>query len=64
MKFKEFLKKYLPEPLKTILRPIRNKFVNKYSAELSFWESRYEIDNGVFGNSFYKKLMLGIVTLP
>lgn len=64
MKIIERLKKLIPEPIKIILRPIRNKFVNKYNWEMSFWKSRLEIDNGIFKNSHYERLMLAMVGEP
>lgn len=33
------LKMIIPESLKSIFRPIRNTFVNKSFAEMSFWRS-------------------------
>lgn len=64
MEISEKLKELTPEPIKTILRPIRNMFVDKYAAELSFWRSRLKIDNGVFKNSHYQRLMLAMAEEP
>lgn len=60
MSLKHALRNHTPEPLKKVLRPIRNLFVKKYESELAFWRSRLEIDNGTFNNSFYEELMLGM----
>jgi 2-polyprenyl-3-methyl-5-hydroxy-6-metoxy-1,4-benzoquinol methylase len=54
----------LPEPVKNILRPIRNRLVGKTYAELAFWKSRLEIDGGYFQNSHYERLMLGMAGEP
>jgi SAM-dependent methyltransferase len=54
----------LPEPAKAIVRPIRNRFVSKTSAELAFWRGRLMIDNGHFQNSHYERLMLGMAGEP
>lgn len=35
-------------------------YQGKYHAELDFWKRRCQLDNGIFQNSFYKKLMLDI----
>lgn len=34
--------------------------VKKYDAELAFWKSRLEIDNGTFSNKHYRKIMLAM----
>jgi len=60
MFIKRILKTIIPEPIKEILRPIRNRFLKKSVAELSFWQSRLEIDKGKFKNSHYEKLMLAM----
>jgi SAM-dependent methyltransferase len=54
-----------PEPIKRILRPIRNQFVRnglntKDLAQLNFWRSRLEIDSRRFDNSHYERLMLAM----
>lgn len=54
------LKTIIPEPIKETLSPIRNYFLKKNSAELSFWRSKLEIDKGRFHNSHYEKLMLAM----
>lgn len=54
------LKRITPKPIKRIFLPIINLFVNKYDAELSYWKSRYQLDNGFFDNSHYQKIMLGM----
>lgn len=63
MKIQKKLKKLVPEPIKAILRPKRNRF-DKYTSELSFWKSRLEIDNGLFKNSRYQRLMLAMAEEP
>lgn len=52
----------LPVPIKNILRFMKNKipFLDKYKSELSFWKSRYEIDNRKFFNFHYQKIMLAM----
>lgn len=50
----------LPEPIKRILRPLGSLFISKYSAELSFWRSKFKIRGGVFSNEHYEKLMLAM----
>jgi SAM-dependent methyltransferase len=39
---------------------IREHFVSKADAELAFWRSRLEIDQGRFRNAYYERLMLGM----
>ena len=50
----------LPEPIKKILRPLGSLFVSKYSAELSYWRSKFKSNGGVFNNAHYEKLMLAM----
>lgn len=38
----------------------RTPFINKCSAELSFWKSRYKRDKGLFDNSQYRTIMLAM----
>ena len=54
------LKVYLPNTIKGILRPMRNRILNKGSTELSFWRSRFEIDQGVFNNNHFERIMLAM----
>jgi len=54
------LKTMIPEPIKQLLRPKRNRLINKYDFELDFWRSRLEIDKGKFKNSHYERLMLAM----
>ena len=54
------LKTIIPEPIKNILHPIRNRYLKKNVAELSYWRSRPEIDKGKFNNSHYEKRMLAM----
>ena len=67
MSIRSILITIIPEPIKRILRPIRNRLVKalgessaKYISELSFWRSRLEIDKGKFRNSRYARLMLAM----
>jgi SAM-dependent methyltransferase len=64
MELQKFLKKNCPEPIKQLLRPIREFWVsrheNKNDAELAFGRSRLEIDKGKFTNSHYQKIMLAM----
>ena len=57
---KSILEKIIPSPIKTILRPLRNRMLKKNVEELAFWKSRLAIDNGVFKNYHYEKIMLGM----
>lgn len=54
------LKAIIPEPIKQFLRPIRNRYLKKNVAELSYWQSRLENDKGRFNNSGYEKIMLAM----
>ncbi|MCK5051140.1 MAG: methyltransferase domain-containing protein [Candidatus Cloacimonetes bacterium] len=58
------LKAIIPGPIKQILRPIKNRFIKKNVAALSFWRSRFKIDKGKFSNSHYKRLMLAMAEEP
>lgn len=60
MKIRSILKTMIPEPIKQLLRPKRNRLINKYDFELDFWRSRLEIDKGKFKNSHYERLMLAM----
>lgn len=60
MSFLPIIKKLIPSPVKRVLRPIRNLFIDKYSSELKWWITRLEIDSGLFKNDHYQKIMLGI----
>lgn len=53
-------RKSIPEPIKRILRPVRNLLVNKYDEELSWWEKSHKKDSGRFSNSHYEQLMLAM----
>jgi SAM-dependent methyltransferase len=58
MPFTQFYANNVPEPLKKIIRPIRNRFSNKYHSELKYWKSRFIFDKGKFNNANYERLML------
>jgi len=60
MEIRSILKTMIPEPIKQLLRPKRNRLINKYDFELDFWRSRLEIDKGKFKNSHYERLMLAM----
>lgn len=60
MKVMKWLKSSIPEPIKVLLRPIRNLFVDHYTSELSFWKSKFEEDNEVFKNECYQRFMLAM----
>jgi SAM-dependent methyltransferase len=64
MSFLRIIKNLIPKPIKRILRPIRNLFIDKYSSELSWWRERLMIDNGVFSNEHYQKIMLAMANEP
>jgi len=60
MSIEHALIKIIPDSIKNIIRPIRNRFFKKSVSELSFWRRRLEIDKGKFKNSHYGKLMLAM----
>lgn len=60
MAFKKIVAQLLPEWIKKILRPINNLFIDKHESELDFWRSRFVMDNGMFLNTHYEKLMLAM----
>ena len=60
LKIERKLKVYVPSALIDILRPIRNRVLNKGTVELSYWRSRLEVDQGVFSNSYFKVRMLAM----
>ena len=52
--------KYTPRPIINVFKSLYSKSSNKYSGELLYWKTRYEVENQNFGNEHYKKLMLAI----
>lgn len=60
MSVKDYLNKFLPEPVKEIIRPVYLSFKDKHSSELKYWEKRYQAEKGEFNNSFYEKIMLAM----
>jgi SAM-dependent methyltransferase len=64
MNFQNFSATNIPEPIKKILRPIRNRLSNKHQSELNFWRSRFQIDKGKFNNARFERLMLQIAEEP
>jgi len=57
--------KHLPKPIRLVLNKIYIKFfTNKYIEELSYQKGRYIIDNGVFQNAHYERLMLAMAGEP
>jgi SAM-dependent methyltransferase len=64
MSIEQIAKKLIPDPLKKIIRPVKNYFLKKHVEELSFWKSRLEIDKGTFANAHYEKLLLGMAEEP
>lgn len=64
MEIRSILKTMIPEPIKQLLRPKRNRLINKYDFELDFWRSRLEIDKGKLKNSHYERLMLAMAEEP
>ena len=59
MSIRSVIVKITPVALKKILRPAVNFIIrNKYTSEMSFWQSRFDIDHGNFSNSHYRKIML------
>jgi SAM-dependent methyltransferase len=60
MSIENKLVEIIPEPIRRLIRPVKNRLFTKDFAELSFWRSRLEIDSGTFVNSTYEKLLLGI----
>lgn len=57
---KQILYTKIPEPIKVLLRPIRNVFADKQQSELSFWIGVLAENKGVFPNSDYPRLMLAM----
>lgn len=64
MEIAEKLKKVIPKPIRSLLRPVANLVYGKSSAEMSFWKGRHKIDQGVFENSQYERLMLAMAGEP
>jgi len=60
MEFLKTIKGIIPEPIKKILRPVKNRFTNKYKSELSWWRTSHKKDNGRFNNSHYQRIMLAM----
>jgi len=58
------LRTLLPEPAKTLLRPIRNRLIPKTGAEIDFWRGRRALDDGRFQNGHYERLMLAMAGEP
>ncbi len=62
------LRTIIPGPVRQALRPITrpllNRLVPKYDAELNFWRSRFKIDEGKFSNSHYERLLLAMAEEP
>lgn len=58
MKFTDFI----PKPVKNILHPVYYSIFKpvKHDWELAFWQKKYNEEEGVFNNSHYEKLMLGM----
>ncbi len=54
------LKRMIPDRVKKILRPVHNILANKYTTAFNFWKHKYQINNGKFNNSHYKKIMLAM----
>jgi SAM-dependent methyltransferase len=42
------------------LRPIRNRFVRKYDAELAYWQGRHAQEHGQLRNGHYERTMLAM----
>ncbi len=53
---KQLIKAYLKE----VVRPLYNKFANKYATELGYWKKIYLRDGQSFENGFYKKIFLNL----
>jgi SAM-dependent methyltransferase len=60
------IKAIVPASLKNVLRRAKDRHIveTKHSAEIWFWRSRLELDEGVFGHSHYERLMLGMAGEP
>ncbi len=57
----EITGKLVPEPIKVMtVYPIMKKVICKHTVELSFWKSRFKVENGVFNNDHFKKVMLAM----
>ena len=50
----------LPAFLKEIIRPLYNKFANKYATELGYWKKNYLKEGNNFENNFYEKIFLNL----
>lgn len=46
--------------LKEFIRPLYNKFANKYATELGYWKKVYIKEGNSFSNSFYEKIFLNL----
>ena len=57
MSFRDKIRAFLPEPVLNVLRPIRNRLVNKHHYELSFFRRRFKIRHGKFRNDNYERFM-------
>lgn len=57
---RHILRTATPEPLKKLLRPLRDRFRGKSAAELDYWRDRHAAEGGRFENSHYERLMLGM----
>jgi SAM-dependent methyltransferase len=59
MSIRGIIVRHAPPAAKRILRRVFNFFMrNKYASEMSFWKSRFDMDNGHFQNSHYRRIML------
>jgi SAM-dependent methyltransferase len=50
----------IPEPVKVVLRPVRNRLMDKRRAELAFWRGRSRHDGGRFRNDHFERVMLAM----
>jgi len=50
----------IPTFLKEMIRPLYNKFANKYATELGYWKKIYLREGNNFSNSFYEKIFLNL----
>jgi len=54
----QMMKLKIPKIIKNIIKYIVHRIIKKDVYEFSFWRSRFEMDNGVFDNSHYSRLLL------
>lgn len=64
MRRRDAVARAVPEPVKRLIRPVRDRLRGKDDAEFAYWRSRHADDNGRFNNAHYERLMLGMAGEP